>query len=112
MPTFAYVSLQGDDRILRFTQDPATGTLTPLPDIALSGGPAAIAVEPGQRFAFVARRGERRLSSFRIDPLSGDFTLIGPEIAAVHDGKVRLDPDKLDPELLAAARTAHDHETD
>jgi 6-phosphogluconolactonase (cycloisomerase 2 family) len=77
MPTFAYVSLQGDDRILRFTQDPATGALTPLPDIALSGGPAAIAVEPGQRFAFVARRGERRLSSFRIDPLSGDFTLIG-----------------------------------
>jgi hypothetical protein len=43
---------------------------------------------------------------------AGDFTLTGPEIAAVHDGKVRLDPSKLDPELLAAAQTAHDHETD
>lgn len=43
---------------------------------------------------------------------AGDFTLTGPEIAAVHDGKVRLDPAKLEPALLAAAQTAHDHETE
>jgi ribosomal protein L24 len=43
---------------------------------------------------------------------AGDFTLNGPEIAAVHDGKVRLDATKLDPSLLAAARSAHDAETD
>jgi hypothetical protein len=43
---------------------------------------------------------------------AGDFTLIGPEIAAVHDGKVRLDPGKLEPTLLAAAQAAHDHETE
>lgn len=43
---------------------------------------------------------------------AGDFTLTGPEIAAAHDGKLRLDPTKLDPELLAAARAAHDHETE
>src|SRR5262249_4337750 len=43
---------------------------------------------------------------------AGDFTLEGPEIAAVHDGKVRLDPERLEPSLLAAARAAHDHETE
>ncbi len=42
----------------------------------------------------------------------GDFTLNGPEIAAVHDGKVRLDPTKLTPALLAAAQAAHIQETD
>jgi hypothetical protein len=43
---------------------------------------------------------------------AGDFTLTGPEIAAVHDGKLRLDPTKLEAQLLAAARAAHDHETE
>jgi hypothetical protein len=43
---------------------------------------------------------------------AGDFTLTGPEIAAAHDGKLRLDPAKLDPTLLAAAQAAHDHETE
>jgi len=43
---------------------------------------------------------------------SGDFTLTGPEIAAVHDGKVRLDPSKLPATLLAAAQAAHVQETD
>lgn len=43
---------------------------------------------------------------------SGDFTLKGPEIAAAHDGKLRLDPSKLEPSLLAAAQSAHDAETE
>jgi hypothetical protein len=43
---------------------------------------------------------------------AGDFTLTGPEIAAVHDGKVRLDPGKLPELLLAAAQAAHVQETE
>jgi hypothetical protein len=43
---------------------------------------------------------------------SGDFTLSGPEIAAAHDGKLRLDPSKLEPTLMAAAQAAHDAETE
>ena len=43
---------------------------------------------------------------------AGDFTLTGPDIAAVHDGKVRLDPNKLAPALLGAAQAAHIQETD
>ncbi len=43
---------------------------------------------------------------------AGDFTLHGPEIAAAHDGKLRLDPSKLDEKLLEAAQAAHEHETE
>lgn len=43
---------------------------------------------------------------------AGDFTLTGPEIAAAHDGKLRLAPERLAPALLAAARAAHDRETE
>jgi len=43
---------------------------------------------------------------------AGDFTLHGPEIAAVHDGKLRLDPSKLEPKLLEAAQAAHENETE
>jgi len=43
---------------------------------------------------------------------AGDFTLTGPEIAAAHDGKLRLDVAKLEPTLLAAAQAAHDAETE
>lgn len=43
---------------------------------------------------------------------AGDFTITGPEIAAAHDGKVRLDPTKLAPALQAAAQAAHVQETE
>jgi hypothetical protein len=43
---------------------------------------------------------------------AGDFTLTGPEIAAAHDGKLRLDATKLGPDLLSAAQSAHDAETE
>jgi len=43
---------------------------------------------------------------------AGDFTVPGPWVRSVHDGKVVLDPEKVDETFLAAARTAHERETD
>jgi hypothetical protein len=43
---------------------------------------------------------------------AGDFVVPGPWVRAAHDGKVVLDPQKVDPQLLAAAAAAHDHESD
>ncbi len=77
MPSFMYVSLQGDDKILGFTMDAATGDLTPHEAVTVPGGPAPIAVDPARRFLYVARRGERKISSYRIDQGSGALTLIG-----------------------------------
>jgi 6-phosphogluconolactonase len=72
-----YVSLQGDDKILRFAIDPTTGTLHPLGEVAVPGGPAPMVVDPTQRSLHVARRGECKISSFRIDRRTGDLSLAG-----------------------------------
>jgi len=43
---------------------------------------------------------------------AGDFVVPGPWVRAAHDGKVVLDPAKVDDVFLEAARGAHDRETD
>lgn len=41
-----------------------------------------------------------------------EFTVLGPAVRAAHDGKLVLDPAKVDPALLEAARHAHEKETE
>ena len=77
MSDFMYVALQGDDKILRFTLDSATGGLEPLGEVAVPGGPAPMVVDPAQQYLHVARRGECKISSYRIDQRTGDLSLIG-----------------------------------
>jgi hypothetical protein len=43
---------------------------------------------------------------------AGDFIVRGPEVKAVHYGKVILSTDLVDPRLLEAARFAHENETE
>ncbi len=71
MPTFMYVALAGEDRILVFTLDPSTGRLERKSEVAVPGRPAPLAVDPAQRFMFVGRRGSCELSSFQIDHDTG-----------------------------------------
>jgi 6-phosphogluconolactonase len=76
MPTVTYVSLQGDDKVLRFIMDTATGDLEPLGEVAVPGGPAPMVVDPTQHYLHVARRGECKISSYRIDQRRGELSLI------------------------------------
>lgn len=41
-----------------------------------------------------------------------EFDVPGPAVLSAHDGKVVLDPSKVDPALLDAAQHAHESETD
>jgi 6-phosphogluconolactonase len=77
MPYYMYVTSQGEDKIVRFAVDPATGDLESQGEVAVPGGPAPIAVDPGRQFLYVARRGEYKISSFGIDQGTGGLTLIG-----------------------------------
>lgn len=77
MPTVMYVSLQGDDKVLRFMMDAATGELEPLGEVEVPGGPAPMVVDPTQHYLHVARRGECKISSYRIDQHRGELSLIG-----------------------------------
>lgn len=77
MPYQIYISSQGEDKIVRFAMDPATGDLEPQGEVAVPGGPAPIAVDPRRQFLYVGRRGEREISSYRIDQRTGALALIG-----------------------------------
>jgi 6-phosphogluconolactonase len=77
MPYYMYVASQGEDKIVQFTMDPATGDLEPQGEVAVPGGPAPLAVDPARQFLYVARRGERKLSSYRIDQGTGGLASIG-----------------------------------
>ena len=72
-----YVSLQGEDRILIFTIEPATGNLAPKGEVKVPGGPAPLAISPSRKSLYVGRRGSRHISSFSIDQKTGGLTLSG-----------------------------------
>jgi 6-phosphogluconolactonase len=91
MPTVMYVSLQGDDKVLRFLLDAATGDLEPLGEVAVPGGPAPMVVDPTQHYLHVARRGERKISSYRIDQRRGELSLIDAVSLATDPCYVSMD---------------------
>jgi 6-phosphogluconolactonase len=76
MPYCIYIAIQGDDKILRFAMDPATGDLEPQEEVTVPGGPAPLAVDPARQFLCVGRRGESKISSYRIDQRTGALSLI------------------------------------
>jgi glyoxylase-like metal-dependent hydrolase (beta-lactamase superfamily II) len=43
---------------------------------------------------------------------AGDFIVTGDSVRAAHAGKLVLDPDRVEPRLLEAARLAHQAEED
>jgi hypothetical protein len=43
---------------------------------------------------------------------AGDFVVLGPAVRSAHDGKVVLDPTKVSPGVIEAARHAHERETE
>ena len=77
MAYYTYVSLQDDDKILVFTMDPGTGKLTQNAAVPVSGGPAAMAIDPERRFLYVGRRGAVDIASFSVDQADGGIAQIG-----------------------------------
>ncbi len=72
-----YVSLQDEDRIVRFVMDPETGSLEGKGAVTVDGGPAPLAINPARTALYVGQRNGLRLSSFAINQNTGDLTLTG-----------------------------------
>jgi 6-phosphogluconolactonase len=84
MPTYMYVSLQDDNRILRLAVDAATGHLAPQGQVPVAGGPSVLAISPNRQVLYVGARTVPGISSFRIDPATGELTpsgTVAPEAA-------------------------------
>ncbi len=110
MPYFAYVSLQDDDKILVFTVDAGTGRLTQIAAVPVSGGPAALAIDPDRKFLYVGRRGAMDIASFSVDQANGGITQIGS--APLQGEPVALATDRKGRYVLSASyyqRTAAVH---
>ena len=78
MPTYLYVSLQQEDRIVQFSLDPDSGGVAQLADYPLAGMPAPLATDPERRFLFAGRRRPQQfgLTGFRIQPDTGQLERI------------------------------------
>jgi 6-phosphogluconolactonase len=85
MSTYAYVALQDDDKIAQYTMDARTGRLAWREDLAIPGGPAPLAVAPGQQCLYIGLRGSCELASARIDGASGRLTLFGGRVKLAAD---------------------------
>ena len=72
-----YVSLQGDNRIVKYLMDHESGGLKPNGVIEISGGPAPLSFNPNHTAIYVGRRDSLQLSSYAIDLTNGDLVHIG-----------------------------------
>jgi 6-phosphogluconolactonase len=77
MKYHVYTSIAGENKISTFKMNPDTGKLLFQGDIALSGGPGPLAVDPRRRFLYAGIRTTCQISSFRIDHSTGGLSLIG-----------------------------------
>ena len=72
---FAYVSLNGENRIAVFSADSKTGALTHRHDVKTPSLPGGMTSDPRNRFLFCSLRQAGGLASFRIEE-NGDLKLV------------------------------------
>ena len=75
---YVYVSQQGARQISVFRMSPASGELSKVQDVSVTGKAMPMAVSPDRRFLFVALRTEPySIASFAIDGANGMLTHLG-----------------------------------
>ena len=76
MPYYMYVTASEDDKIVTFEMDPESGKLNHLRDVAISGRPAPLAINPDRSVLHVGRRGTPEISSYAIDQSTADLSFL------------------------------------
>jgi ribosomal protein L24 len=79
-------------------------------NLAVSVGDHVFLVEGGEEVGAVRKVAKDHLTVY-IEG-AGDFTIRGNQVHSAHDGKLVLLQGELEPDVLAAARHAHDSETE
>ena len=95
-----YVSVQGDNKISVYSQNTTDGSLTKVEDVAVSGGPASIAISRNKKYLYVSQRSNKTFSSYSINQTTGALTLINTITAL--DNPVNIATDNTGEYLLSA----------
>jgi 6-phosphogluconolactonase len=74
MPNRVYLPVAGEDKIVIWTMDAASGALQQRQEVPLPGGPSPLAVDPTQRFLYVGLRASCQMASLRFDPQTGGLS--------------------------------------
>ncbi len=98
----AYIAIGGENKLLLFDVDNATGALTPRDEFPTAGAPGPLAVDPSQRYLYVGLRSIKTVVSYQIDPTTGGLTAFGAPVALQAD-PCYLATDKTGRWLLAAS---------
>ncbi len=75
MSHYLYVALGGENKILAFAMDPASGRLKLLDDVAVQGDPGPLCVNPNRGFLYAGLWSTRQIASFGIDRSTGKLSL-------------------------------------
>jgi len=90
---FLYGSNRGHDSIAVFAIDAATGTLTPVENVATRGiRPRGFAIDPSGRYLFVANLDTQNVIEFKIDPRTGRLALTGTILPVPYPNSVKFAP--------------------
>lgn len=87
---FAYVSLDGENRIAVYSVNQTTGELIPRPDVETPGAPGGLISDPTSQFLYASLRRDGRLAAFRINH-DGGLTLINVVDAGADPAYVATD---------------------
>ena len=98
MTTFVYVTAAGDNLIRAYEID-GSGRLSPVHDIAVDGGPSALASAANGRFLYCSLRASNELAAFRFEQ-DGSLRPFGRK--ALDADACYVAPDKTDRFLLSA----------
>ena len=101
--SFAYVSLDGENKIVVYALNDEDGSLIRKSETELEGSAGALCTSPDRRFLFASVRSAGKLAAFRISPDDGKLIHINTVTAGVNPAYVA--PDQTGRHLLTAYYT-------
>ena len=89
--SFAYVSLDGENKIVVYAVNDSDGTLNRQSETKLEGSAGPLCVSPDRRFLFASVRSAGKLAAFRISPNDGRLIHINTVSAGINPAYVATD---------------------
>ena len=91
---FAYVTNEGDNTIVTYQINSATGALTVVASISTpaGSGPLGVVVDPAGKFVYIAETGGKQIASYSINSATGALTYVNASIPAGEMYNLAMNP--------------------